>query len=286
MATEILAVDIGGSKIAVGLVSRKGQVRDMRAVPTPKTEDAGALFDCIVGLVSPLTSGAVACGVGCPGPMELDSGRVSPMAISAWRSFPLLDSLQDLTGLPTFVDNDAKALALGEAWLGSAVGVSNFLAMVVSTGVGGGLFLNGRLHDGDSGNAGHIGHVIVEPDGRLCSCGAKGCLTAECSGASIEEFTGRPAAEATVDVQSRTGRLVGRACASVANLLDLGLILVGGSVALGFGERFYESARQEVQRSAQLDFSRGLTVDRPGLGSAGPLVGAAAVARRQLSVPF
>src|SRR6476469_5928267 len=98
--------------------------------------------------------------------------------------------------------------------------------MVVSTGVGGGIVLDGHLLDGADGNAGHIGHVIVEPDGALCACGARGCLEAEASGTGIAARTGRPAAEADADERARAGRLVGRCVASVANLLDLRLAVV------------------------------------------------------------
>src|SRR5690606_38207858 len=106
-------------------------------------------------------------------------------------------------------------------------------------GVGGGIVLEGRLLDGAAGNAGHIGHLIVEPAGRTCPCGAQGCLEAEASGTAIAARTGRPAAEAPLEERRRAGRLVGRAVASVANLLDLRLAVVAGSVALGFGPPFF-----------------------------------------------
>ncbi len=107
----------------------------------------------------------VVCGVGCGGPMSPGGEEVSPLNIEAWRSFPLRSRLAELTGLATFVDNDAKALALGEGWVGAATGRDDYIAMVVSTGVGGGIVLDGRLLGGRLGNAGHIGHVVVEPDG-------------------------------------------------------------------------------------------------------------------------
>ena len=136
---------------------------------------------------------------------------VSPLNIPAWRGFPLRSRLAAMTGLPTFVDNDAKALALGEGWLGAATGCRDYVAVVVSTGVGGGIVLDGRLLGGRLGNAGHIGHVIVEPEGCACSCGARGCLEAEASGTAIEKRTGRPARHASDEVVERTARLVGRA---------------------------------------------------------------------------
>ena len=205
---------------------------------------------------------------------------VSPVNIPAWRDFPLRDRLQAHTGLPTWVDNDAKALALGEGWLGAAVGERDYLAMVVSTGIGGGIVLDGRLLDGADGNAGHIGHVIVEPDGRLCGCGAQGCAEAEASGTAIRAITGRSPEHAPPEMIERCGRLVGRAVASVANLLDLPLAVASGSVALGFGAPFFAAAQAELDRSCRLDFSRGTRIVPGGLGADGPIVGAAAVALR------
>ena len=273
-----LAVDIGGTKLAAGLVTEGGEVLGSATAPS-KAASAEALFDVLVGLVDGF-DGAAVCGVGCGGPMSAGGETVSPLNIGVWRDFPLRSRLADATGLATYVDNDAKALALGEGWRGAAVGVDNFIAMVVSTGVGGGIVLDGRLLDGTSGNAGHIGHVCVEPEGRMCACGARGCLEAEASGTSIAAVTGRPAAEAGPAVVARTGRLVGRAVASVANLLDLRLAVVSGSVALGFGEPFFAAAQAELHAQARLTFSVGARIVPGGLGAAGPLVGAAAVGWR------
>jgi glucokinase len=269
-----LAVDVGGTKLAAGLVTSDGVVVDARSAPTPSTQ----VYDVLASLVVPLIPAADVCGVGCGGPMTSGGEAVSPLNIPSWRGFPLRGELASLTGLPVFVDNDAKALARGEGWVGAARGVRDYLAMVVSTGVGGGVVLDGRVLDGASGNAGHIGHVIVEPGGRACACGAAGCLEAEASGTAIAAVTGRPAAEAGAAVVARTGRLVGRAVASVCNLLDLRLAVVAGSVALGFGEPFFAAAQAELDVSCRLDFSRGARVIPAGLGADGPLVGAAAVA--------
>jgi glucokinase len=284
--TVVLAVDIGGTKLAAGVVDGDGGLRSRAHAPTPDTLDPAAVFDALAGVMDRALAGAPApeaCGVGCGGPMTAGGATVSPLNIPAWRAFPLRDRLEARVGLPTRVENDAKALALGEGWRGAAVGHDDFLAMVVSTGVGGGIVLDGRLLDGAQGNAGHIGHVIVEPEGRRCPCGARGCLEAEASGRSIEAATGRPAAEADAAVRRRTGTMVGRAVASVASLLDLRLAVVAGSVALGFGAPFFEAAQEEIDRRARLEFSRGTRIVRAGLGPDGPLVGAAAVARHALA---
>jgi glucokinase len=280
-----VAVDIGGTKLAAGVVAGDGELLSHVAVPTPSGTDPEALFSVLADLVTGVISGhpgLVACGVGCGGPMSAHGEQVSPLNIPAWVNFPLRSRLAELTGLPVAVDNDAKALALAEGWVGAARGRRNFMAMVVSTGVGGGIVLDGRLLDGRLGNAGHIGHVIVEPDGRKCACGARGCLEAEASGKSITEMTGRPPAEATPEMIERVGRMVGLAVASVSSLLDLDMTVVAGSVALGFGDRFFDSASAELKKRARLSFSANARVEPGGLWAAGPLIGAGAVAWRDL----
>lgn len=281
-----LAVDIGGTKLAAGLVDDLGRVLSRHERPTPASADPEELWAALVSVVDAVRSAdAHVCGVGCGGPMDRGGEHVSPLNIPAWRDFPLRSRLADHLGVPVAVDNDAKALALGEGWVGAAAGAANFIAMVVSTGVGGGIVLDGRLLDGQNGNAGHIGHVIVEPNGHVCGCGARGCLEAEASGTAIRKVTGGPPKDAAPEVRMRTGTLVGRAIASVANLLDLPLAVIAGSVALGYGDPFFTAAQQEIDERARLSFSVGTTVRPGGLGANGPLVGAAAVGYRLLRGP-
>jgi glucokinase len=282
-----LAVDVGGTKLAAGLVSEDGRLLARRSVPTGDDVAAGrgeALFGRLAAVVDEVVSegSPVVCGAGCGGPMTVGGEEVSPLNIPAWTSFPLRRRLAEHTGLPVFVDNDAKALALGEGWVGAAAGVANFIGMVVSTGVGGGVVVDGRLLSGASGNAGHVGHVIVVPDGRVCGCGARGCVEAEASGTAIAAITGRPPAEAPPEIVARTGWLVGLAVASVANLLDLRLATVAGSVALGYGAPFFTAARDALSAHARLSFSAGAMIRPAGLGERGPLVGAAAMGWRGL----
>ncbi|MHB8317773.1 MAG: ROK family protein [Acidimicrobiales bacterium] len=282
-----LAVDVGGTKFSVGLVDRTGALVLESRVLTPRGLDAEGTWAALKRLVLEVISGAngdrlVVCGVGCGGPMSSGSGEVSPLNIPAWREFHLRGRLMELTGFETFLDNDAKALALAEGWLGGARDTSNYVAIVVSTGVGGGIVLNDRLLEGRLGNAGHIGHVVVVPEGRVCACGGRGCLEAEASGTAIAAITGGEPAEASLDVIERSGALLGRAVASVANLLDLSLAVVSGSVALGFGDPFFMAARRELATRAKLDFSREAKIERAGLGATGPIIGAAAVGWRGL----
>jgi glucokinase len=279
--SSVLAVDVGGTKVAAGVVTAEGRLVARAARSTPAEADGEAVLAAVLDAVADVRVGDErACGVGSGGPMTPGGEQVSPLNIPGWRAFPLRARLEAALTLPVFIDNDAKALALAEGWRGAARGERNFLAMVVSTGVGGGIVLDGRLLEGAAGNAGHIGHVIVEPDGRLCVCGAQGCLEAEASGTAIAARTGRPSAEAPPEERVRAGHLVGRAVASVANLLDLRLAVVAGSVALGYGEAFFDAAQAELDRSARISFAVGARIVPAGLGDEGPLIGAAAIALR------
>jgi glucokinase len=273
-----LAVDIGGTKSAAGVVDGSGRILARAQRPTPVTDDAEVLWAAIATLLDEVRTGDEdVVGVGCGGPMSAGGATVSPLHIPAWRDFPLRARVAAHTGLPVAVANDAHAVALAEGWLGAAAGERNFLGMVVSTGVGGGIVLDGRLLEGD---AGHVGHVVVVPDGRPCRCGGRGCLEAHASGTAIAELTGRPAAEADVDVVAATGALVGRAVASVCNLLDLRLAVVAGSVALGWGPPFFAAAQRALDRHARLTFSTGARIVPAALGADAPLLGAAAIAMR------
>jgi glucokinase len=277
----LLAIDIGGTKLAAGVVRQDGTVLARAVRPTPLDVDGDAVLATLLDAVAEVRTGAeIACGVGCGGPMSPGGETVSPLNIPAWRDFSLRQRLAEVLATPVRVDNDAKALALAEGWLGAARGVGHFIGMVVSTGVGGGIVLDGRLLDGAAGNAGHIGHVIVEPSGRECACGAQGCLEAEASGSAIAARTGRHPSEAPLEERERAGRLVGRAVASVTSLLDIRLAVVAGSVALGFGEPFFVAAQAELEARSCLSFTAGARIVPAGLGDDAPLVGAAAVALR------
>ena len=289
MSDLVLAIDIGGTKLDAALVNEHGELLSRCRRATPKTTDPAVLWSALAEVTraaldvdgNPPRS-LVSVGVACGGPMDAVGKTVSPLHLPAWQRFRLTDALAELVARPCFVDNDAKALTLGEGWVGAARGVANYLGLVVSTGVGGGIVLNGRLLDGALGNAGHLGHVIVEPQGHACGCGAVGCLEAETSGTAIAQHFGMAAADAPLWVRERAGHLVGRAVASVANLLDLRLAVAAGSVALGYGADFFNAAQKELDRNCRLSFSRGCVICPAGRGDEAPLLGAAAVGWRGL----
>ncbi|MFF5206665.1 ROK family protein [Streptosporangium sp. NPDC000396] len=193
MSGLVLAVDIGGTKFAVALVDPEGSVRSARRVATPPGGDAPTLWktldeliDSVLAGSAPDTSVVDGVGIGCGGPMTWPDGVVSPLNMPGWRDFPLRAKLAGrFPGVPVRIHNDAVCLAVAEHWRGAGRGSANMLGMVVSTGVGGGLILGDRLIDGGSGNAGHIGHVVVDPEGPACGCGGHGCLEAVARGPGL-----------------------------------------------------------------------------------------------------
>jgi glucokinase len=285
----MLAVDIGAAGFQAGLVSARGVLLDRRRARIEPDAGPESHYTALAGVVTDLMTDVpdrqgvriTAVGASCGGRVARGLELVT-LGLLSWRDFPLRSRLEELTGLPVFGDLDAKALALAEGWLGAAQGHQNFLVVTVSERVSGAIVLDGDLVDGHSGNAGHIGHVVVEPGGRRCHCGTQGCLDAEASGEAIDAITGRPATEPTFQIMQRTGRLVGRAAASVCNMCDLSLVVVGGSVALGFGSTFFHSAQVALDEHARLTYTRGARITPSRLGQQGPLIGAGAVGWRGL----
>lgn len=302
----VLALDIGGTKMAAAIVDSEGQLLASDRVATARTDDAEMLFAELCSLCERLLDsapGVAAIGVGCGGPMLYPAGIVSPLNIPAWRSpFPLRERLMAAFDLACVVDNDAKALALGERWRGAGHGSDNMLGMVVSTGVGGGVILEGRLLHGEGGNAGHVGHIIVWPNGPLCGCGARGCVEGVASGTGLARRLstalaegrgsrlqpGASAAEIAVAARSgdalaqelfRTaGEGVGRGIASAAALLDLERVVIGGSIGLHAWDLLGPPLEAEVRAAARLDFTRDVRVTQAELGDQAGLFGAAQLA--------
>jgi glucokinase len=286
-----LAIDIGGTKMAAGLVTRRGELIDREIVRTDADKNAADLFESLKQMILRQKDRAVerhrgrlvVAGIGSAGPIERNCETISPINIPAWKGFPLRSKVAEVVDVPVYGDLDAKAFALAEGWLGAARGESNFIGMVVSTGVGGGIVLDGQLLDGVSGNAGHIGHVIVHPKGNRCGCGARGCLEAEASGTAIAAISGRSASEPSYAIMQRTGHMVGLAVSSMCNFFDLRLAVVGGSVALGYGPTFFHAAQLTLDHHCRLAYSRGARIVPARLGDQSPLIGAAAVGWRQLN---
>lgn len=286
----ILAVDISGAGFRAGLMTARGELLDRCRVDLERDVGPQSHFAALAGIVAEQLEQARsqhrvrvrAIGIGCDGPIERNCETVSPVSVSSWRSFELRQLLRDLTGFPVFGDLSGKAMALAEGWRGAAKGASSFCVISVSTSVSGGIVIDGELLDGVSGNAGQVGHIIVEPGGRRCHCGARGCLDAEASGLAIEAITGRPPTEPTYDIMRRTGRLVGRAAGMICASMDLDLVVVGGDVAHGFAATFFNAAQEEIDAVARVGHGAAARIAQGRLGEQGVLIGAGAVGIRGL----
>ena len=298
MSPSTLALDVGGTKIAVALVDADGTLVHRAQQPTPDT-DAEAVWAVAERLITEALAAAEGdirgVGIASAGPIDLPSGTVSPINITAWQRFPIVERVATLTGRPVRLGGDVLCLALGERWRGAGRDAQFLLGMVVSTGVGGGLILDGAPYDGRTGNAGHVGHVVVEQGGALCTCGGHGCVETVASGPNLARWAraqgwdAPPEADAKelADAANRGDEIAVRAfrrgatavamtIASVAAVCDLDLVVIGGGVAKS-GALLFDPLREALTTYAGLDFIRDLRVLPAELGGDAGLVGAAAL---------
>src|SRR4029077_19103854 len=186
-----LALDIGGTKVAAGLIDADGTLLHHAKLPTPDG-DAEAVWTVVDTLVTEAVAKAGGrvrgVGIASAGPIDLPTGTVSPINITQWKGFPIVERVSTLTGVPVRLGGDGLCMALGERWRGAARGAQFLLGIVVSTGIGGGLVLDGAPYDGRTGNAGHVGHVVVDPDGGPCSCGGRGCVETIAAGPRMAQW--------------------------------------------------------------------------------------------------
>ncbi|MFH8804009.1 ROK family protein [Streptomyces sp. NPDC017936] len=300
----VAALDIGGTKIAGALVDGDGTILARAQRPTPAQEDGDTVMravDEVLGDLaeSPLWGRAHAVGIGSAGPVDASAGTVSPVNVPGWRDYPLVERVRAATGgLPVELIGDGVAITAAEHWQGAARGHDNALCMVVSTGVGGGLVLGGRVHPGPTGNAGHIGHISVDLDGDPCPCGARGCVERIASGPNIArralENGWRPgpdgdASAAAVAAAARAGDPVAVASfaraaqalaagiAATATLVEIDVAVIGGGVGKA-GDVLLTPLRRSLADYATLSFVRRLTVVPAQTGTDAGLVGAAAAA--------
>lgn len=298
MVDVALALDIGGTKIAAGLVDAEGTLVHHAELPTPDG-DAEAVWAVVDSLVTEAmaTAGGRVRGVGIAsaGPIDVPAGTVSPINITEWQGFPIVERVSSSTGAPVRLAGDGLCMALGERWRGAGRGARFLLGMVVSTGVGGGLVLDGAPYHGRTGNAGHVGHVVADPDGAPCSCGGRGCVETIAAGprmarwarehgwdapagADAKELADAATAGNPVALRAfnRGATAIAAMVASVAAVCDLDLVVLGGGVARS-GSLLFGPLREELATYARLTFLRGLRVLPAELGGDAGLVGAAAL---------
>ena len=305
-----VGLDIGGTKIAGGVVTEAGQILDRTRVPTPPDDESAtlaALFAAVDELLARHRQVA-AIGVGAAGLVEWPGGRARWAPHNSYRRLELRRLLHQRTGLPTTVDNDANAAAWAESRFGAGAGGGDLVLLTVGTGIGGGLVLGGHLYHGQHGLAGELGHLIVAPDGDRCACGNRGCLEAMASGSTLGRL-GREAAagdpggrlaalagapglvtgevvfaaagegdKVALALFERVGHWLGVGIASLVTIFDPDLVVVGGGVA-ATGELLLTPARASFERYVHGRAHRDLPpVVQSGLGDDAGLVGAATLA--------
>ncbi|MGA4847385.1 ROK family protein [Streptomyces sp. G5(2025)] len=300
----VAALDIGGTKIAGALVDGRGRILVRAQRPTPAREDGDTVMRAVEEVLGELTAGELwgrvtAVGIGSAGPVDASAGTVSPVNVPGWRGYPLVERVRAVTGgLPVELVGDGVAMTAAEHWQGAARGHDNALCMVVSTGVGGGLVLGGKLHPGPTGNAGHIGHISVDLDGDPCPCGARGCVERMASGPNIARRAvengwlpgpdGDTSAAAVADAAragdpvalasfERAAQALAAGIAATATLVEIDIAVIGGGVAKA-GDILFTPLRRALRDYATLSFVRRLTVAPAVTGTDAGLVGAAAAA--------
>lgn len=311
-----IGVDIGGTKVAAGVVDEDGQVLAMVRRPTPG-EDVEQTEDTIAGVVEELCERyeVTAVGIGAAGWIANDRATVLFSPHLAWRDEPLRDALVERIGRPVTVENDANAAAWAEYRFGAARGERVVCCVTLGTGIGGGLVVSGVLYRGAYGVAGEWGHMAVVPDGRRCACGNRGCWEMYASGTALARdakelaevspvaarrllqlVDGDPAVltgtdvtiaaregdPAAVEIFTAMGRWLGRGIADLAAILDPSVVVIGGGVSEA-GELLLRPAREAFATSLTgRGFRPAAPVRLAALGPDAGLVGAADLARRRV----
>jgi glucokinase len=319
----ILAIDLGGTQIRAALITTDLGVHARHAIPTADERGVDSVVTRICELVVAVRDEAasaglpapVGVGISSPGPLDPWRGVVvSPPNLAGWRDVPLVAPVEDALGLPTFLERDTNVAVLAESRYGAARGARNVIYVTVSTGVGGGIIADGRPLIGADGMAGEVGHLVVEIDGPVCGCGRRGHLEAIGSGTALaREARGlleagtapvlaRLAANATeVDAKllgeaadagdaacvaalERAYVAVGAGCASLVNLLNPEVIVIGGAIAV-HRPRVLDVAREEITARAFEVPARRVRVVAAALGDDVSLIGSLPIVNERLDDP-
>ncbi len=306
MSDTVLAIDIGGTKIAAAVVDAEGTILTDQLRPTAVSTDPEVVFagveSAVRGLIAELepTGDRIRVGISSAGPIDGPAGTISPVNIGAWRGFPISARVRAVLAETYGPDavvvglaGDGHCFALGEHWLGAARDVASMIGLVLSTGVGGGAVIDNKLFTGVTGNSVHLGHISVNAWGPRCVCGGHGCTEMYARGPALvaaakeQGWTGGDDARA-LTADARAGdeialrvidhgmRALAAGIATTATELDVAVVVLGGGVSKA-GEVIFEPLRRHLRDFAVLDYVAGLEVRPATLETAG-LLGAAALA--------
>lgn len=268
-----IGVDIGRTKVAIAIVNQAGTIETQKVIPTDLSISPEAMINVIAEEIKLMTiqspipeNEIVGIGVGAPGPLDSKKGIITcPPNLQDWVDIPVVELLQQSFSIPVSLENDANAAALAEKWIGAGKNNDNFVYMTISTGIGAGIIADGRLLRGVEGNAGEIGHTVVDPSFGKCSCGQYGCLESIASGSSIarraSEMMNRDLSTKEVfdlyakgnaeiaDYMESVFRVLGVACVSIINTFDPEKIVIGGGVSK-VGDSLFNSIQAYVSQYA------------------------------------
>ncbi len=319
MDEVLLGIDLGGTRVKTAAVALDGKIVGHDVRPTPADAGPEAIADAMAASARAAlqTAGdapARAAGIGAPGPMNWQTGVVfSPPNLVGWHNVPLAAMMRERLGVPCFVDNDANLACYGEFCFGAGRGVQEMCMLTLGTGVGGGIVVFGRLLRGIDGTAAEIGHMTVQRDGRLCGCGARGCLEAYASvtglvhtaiegieagsvttlvaacGGNLHAITGKMVSDEATGgddfaqwVIEETGDWIGVGIASLINLLNPERVVLGGGM-IHAGDTLLNAIRSRAMKDAFEVPARRAQIVLAELGEDAGVVGAAMAARERLA---
>ena len=287
-----LAIDVGATKVAVGLVARDGQVLS-RIDISSKAASLKELNDSLAAAISEICQRdgekIIGAGIGSAGPIDKDLGTINPVNIPHWVDFSLVDFVRTVSGISDVrIIGDASALAYAEFILGAGRGATNLMGIVVSTGIGGGVVLNGAFHVGRTGNAGLIGHSVVVHNGELCVCGQHGCVEAYSSGTNMAKDFGADSFEAVadaarkgdakaIDAIDKGAAVLALGLLNAVALMDLDTIVVGGGV-MNADDIYWPILQKYFEKEMKtLNLPGNVALKKATLGKDSGLVGAGLV---------
>lgn len=294
MIDEVIGVDLGGTAIKMGRFLKDGTCLDSISLATPQPANPEPVVKAIAQGVKQLDRDYTckAIGLGMPGPTD-NARRIAKKSINlpGWDDVPVADWLEAQTGLPTVLENDANCAAIGEAWLGAAREFSDFILLTLGTGVGGAIFLNGKLFTGRCGAAGELGLITLNPDGFPCRSGNQGSFEQYASIGSIRRTMGKEPAEIGELARSgdRTalkfwqdyGKLLGAGLASLIYVLTPEAVIIGGGISAS-SKFFLPSTFKEIKKRVVSPSRTGLQLLTAKLGNKAGMLGAAKLVWNEL----
>lgn len=298
-SSDVLAIDIGGTKMLAARIDSFGAIVHKEQIPTPVSTlaDASNLNDGLLALIDSVLDGhrVDAVGIASAGPIDIQAGTISPINIAGWDSFPLAKLIESHLGnVEISLVGDAVASAYGEFVEGAGVGAISMLGIVVSTGIGGGLVLDGRPFMGASANAGHFGHIGIHSDGDRCACGSTGCTETIASGPSMVRhaqrlgWVGDDARQLVADARrgnsvaleaiDRGARALAEAICTTALVVDLDRVVIGGGVSAA-GDLLLDPIRSAIEECARVPFVKAVRVVPSALGGDAGIIGVGRIVR-------